>query len=86
MIQEHLMNGDNIYKELSAIEKKIMKLLQKVMNGMPQQSDSAFRKLIDNVVEFGAGPLFNRILALLKEHTMEERQRYHLVKVINVVL
>ncbi|MCI10356.1 splicing factor 3B subunit 1-like, partial [Trifolium medium] len=40
----------------------------------------------DNAMDFGAGPFINRILPLLKEHTLEERQRYRLVKVIINVL
>ena len=48
-----------------AKERKIMKLLLKVKNGVPSMRKSALRQLTDKAREFGAGPLFNQILPLL---------------------
>ncbi|XP_050212265.1 uncharacterized protein LOC126662350 [Mercurialis annua] len=83
-----LMNEDE-EEELSAEEqkeRKIMKLLLKVKNGTPPQRKTALRQLTDKAREFGAGPLFNRILPLLMQPTLEDQERHLLVKVIDRVL
>ncbi|OIV96195.1 hypothetical protein TanjilG_14872 [Lupinus angustifolius] len=67
-------------------ERKIMKLLLKVKNGTPPQRKTALRQLTDKSREFGAGPLFNRILPLLMQPTLEDQERHLLVKVIDRVL
>lgn len=51
-----------------AKERKIMKLLLKVKNGVPSMRKSALRQLTDKARELGAGPLFNQILPLLVSH------------------
>ncbi|KAF9071288.1 small nuclear ribonucleoprotein [Rhodocollybia butyracea] len=56
-------------------ERKIMRLLLKIKNGTPP-----VRR------EFGAGPLFDKILPLLMERTLEDQERHLLVKVIDRVL
>lgn len=66
-----------------AKERKIMKLLLKVKNGTPPQRKSALRQLTDKAREFGAGPMFNQILPLLMQPTLEDQERHLLVKVIN---
>ena len=67
-------------------ERKIMKLLLKVKNGTPPQRKTALRQLADKAREFGAGPLFNKILPLLMQPTLEDQERHLLVKVIDRVL
>ncbi|KAF9591638.1 hypothetical protein IFM89_005219 [Coptis chinensis] len=67
-------------------ERKIMKLLLKVKNGTPPQRKTALRQLTDKAREFGAGPLFNCILPLLMQPTLEDQERHLLVKVIDRVL
>ena len=67
-------------------ERKIMRLLLKVKNGSPPQRKTALRQLTDNARQFGAGPLFNQILPLLMEKTLEDQERHLLVKVIDRVL
>ncbi|KAF2294154.1 hypothetical protein GH714_007933 [Hevea brasiliensis] len=82
-----LLNEDE--EELSPDEqkeRKIMKLLLKVKNGTPPQRKTALRQLTDKAREFGAGPLFNRILPLLMQPTLEDQERHLLVKVIDRVL
>nr|GMD46469.1 splicing factor 3B subunit 1 [Ipomoea batatas] len=83
-----LLNEEN-EEELSPEEqkeRKIMKLLLKVKNGTPPQRKTALRQLTDKAREFGAGPLFNRILPLLMQPTLEDQERHLLVKVIDRVL
>ncbi|XP_027356140.1 splicing factor 3B subunit 1 isoform X2 [Abrus precatorius] len=83
-----LLNEEN-EEELSPDEqkeRKIMKLLLKVKNGTPPQRKTALRQLTDKAREFGAGPLFNRILPLLMQPTLEDQERHLLVKVIDRVL
>ncbi|KAI4115150.1 MAG: hypothetical protein LQ345_004202 [Seirophora villosa] len=67
-------------------ERKIMRLLLKVKNGTPPMRKTALRQLTDNARQFGAGPLFNQILPLLMEKTLEDQERHLLVKVIDRVL
>ncbi|KAK9938797.1 hypothetical protein M0R45_015517 [Rubus argutus] len=85
-----LMNAED-NEELSAEEqkdRKIMKLLLKVKNGTPQQRKAALRQLTEKSLEFGAGPLFDRILPLLMQPNLQEQsqERHLLVKVIDRVL
>ncbi|GAU34266.1 hypothetical protein TSUD_365640 [Trifolium subterraneum] len=49
MIQEHFMNGNNA-KELSAIEKKVVKLLKKVMNVVYKVKDLIRRPHVPSIV------------------------------------
>ncbi|KAK2071164.1 hypothetical protein P8C59_005609 [Phyllachora maydis] len=67
-------------------ERKIMRLLLKVKNGTPPMRKTALRQLTDNARSFGAGPLFNQILPLLMEKTLEDQERHLLVKVIDRIL
>lgn len=66
--------------------RKIMRLLLKVKNGTPPMRKTALRQLTDNARNFGAGPLFDQILPLLMEKTLEDQERHLLVKVIDRVL
>ena len=67
-------------------ERKIMRLLLKVKNGTPPLRKTALRQITDNARSFGAGPLFNQILPLLMEKTLEDQERHLLVKVIDRIL
>ena len=67
-------------------ERKIMRLLLKVKNGTPPMRKTALRQLTDNARQFGAGPLFNQILPILMERSLEDQERHLLVKVIDRIL
>jgi splicing factor 3B subunit 1 len=67
-------------------ERKILRLLLKMKNGTPQLRKSALRMLTDNARIFGAKALFQNILPLLMERTLEDQERHLLVKVIDRVL
>ncbi|KAF2636181.1 ARM repeat-containing protein [Massarina eburnea CBS 473.64] len=67
-------------------ERKIMRLLLKVKNGTPPMRKTALRQLTDNARVFGPAALFNQILPLLMERTLEDQERHLLVKVIDRVL
>lgn len=67
-------------------ERKIMRLLLKVKNGTPPMRKTALRQLTDNARNFGAGPLFDQILPLLMEKSLEDQERHLLVKVIDRIL
>ncbi|KAK5736125.1 U2 snRNP component prp10 [Elasticomyces elasticus] len=67
-------------------QRKIMRLLLKVKNGTPPMRKTALRQLTDNARHFGAGPLFDQILPLLMEKSLEDQERHLLVKVIDRVL
>lgn len=67
-------------------EKKIQLLLLKIKNGTPPLRRSALRTLTDKAKEFGAAALFNQILPLMMQTTLEDQERHLLVKVIDRVL
>ncbi len=67
-------------------ERKIMRLLLKIKNGTPPMRKTALRQITDRAREFGAGPLFDKILPLLMERTLEDQERHLLVKVIDRIL
>ncbi|KAF2088187.1 ARM repeat-containing protein [Saccharata proteae CBS 121410] len=67
-------------------QRKIMRLLLKIKNGTPSMRKTALRQITDNARSFGAGPLFDQILPLLMEKTLEDQERHLLVKVIDRVL
>ncbi|KAJ7281768.1 armadillo-type protein [Mycena rebaudengoi] len=67
-------------------ERKIMRLLLKIKNGTPPVRKTALRQITDKAREFGAAPLFDKILPLLMERTLEDQERHLLVKVIDRVL
>ncbi|KAF7312642.1 ARM repeat-containing protein [Mycena indigotica] len=67
-------------------ERKIMRLLLKIKNGTPPVRKTALRQITDKARKFGAGPLFDKILPLLMERTLEDQERHLLVKVIDRVL
>eukprot|EP00771_Trimastix_marina_P002176 gnl/Trimastix_PCT/3297.p1 GENE.gnl/Trimastix_PCT/3297~~gnl/Trimastix_PCT/3297.p1 ORF type:complete len:1070 (+),score=379.96 gnl/Trimastix_PCT/3297:190-3210(+) len=67
-------------------ERRILKLLLKIKNGTPQQRKSALRQITDKAREFGAGPLFNKILPLLMSQHLEDQERHLLVKVVDRIL
>ena len=61
-------------------------LTPKCATGTPPMRKTALRQLTDNARQFGAGPLFNQILPLLMEKSLEDQERHLLVKVIDRVL
>ncbi|GJS44772.1 splicing factor 3B subunit 1-like protein [Tanacetum coccineum] len=71
-----LLTQDDEEEELSPDERKIIKLLLKVKNGTPQQRKTSLRKLTDKAREFGAAPLFNCILPLLMQPTLDYQERH----------
>lgn len=54
-------------------EKKIQLLLLKIKNGTPPLRRSALRILTDKAKEFGAAALFNQILPLMMQTTLEDQ-------------
>ncbi|TIC02451.1 ARM repeat-containing protein [Wallemia mellicola] len=84
-----VLQGEDVEPGLSMEElkdRKIMRLLLKIKNGTPQIRKSALRQITEKARELGAGPLFDRILPLLMERTLEDQERHLLVKVIDRVL
>lgn len=69
-----------------AREREIMRLLLKIKNGTPQLRKQALRQITEQARTFGPGPLFDKILPLLMERTLEDQERHLLVKVIDRVL
>lgn len=84
-----ILNEEENEMELSLDElkeRKIMRLLLKIKNGTPPMRKTALRQITDKAREFGAGPLFDKILPLLMERTLEDQERHLLVKVIDRIM
>ena len=67
-------------------ERKIMRLLLKVKNGTPAMRKTALRQLTDGARSFGPQALFDQLLPLLMERTLEDQERHLLVKVVDRIL
>lgn len=67
-------------------ERKIMRLLLKIKNGTPPMRKTALRQITDNARALGAKSLFDILLPLLMEKTLEDQERHLLVKVIDRIL
>ncbi|ODQ80760.1 hypothetical protein BABINDRAFT_160974 [Babjeviella inositovora NRRL Y-12698] len=81
LLEDEEPDSDLTFDELK--ERKIMRLLLKVKNGAPALRKVALRTLTDNARQFGAKALFNQILPLLLEQSLEEQERHLLVKLLN---
>ncbi|KAK0392779.1 hypothetical protein NLU13_2274 [Sarocladium strictum] len=79
-------SDENVLTVEELKERKIMRLLLKIKNGTPPMRKTALRQITDNARNFGAGPLFDQILPLLMEKTLEDQERHLLVKVIDRIL
>lgn len=67
-------------------ERKVLRLLLKIKNGAPHVRKVALRQITDNAISFGPKVLFNQIMPLLMDQTLEDQERHLLVKVIDRVL
>lgn len=67
-------------------ERKVLRLLLRVKNGVPAVRKAALHTLTTEARTFGPQALFNQILPLLMEKTLEDQECYLLVKVIDRVL
>ena len=63
-----------------------MRLLLKTKNGTPSVCKTGVRQITDKALEFGAGPLFDKILPLAMKHILKDQERHLLAKVIDRVL
>ncbi|WFC95642.1 U2 snRNP component prp10 [Malassezia brasiliensis] len=67
-------------------ERLILQLLLKIKNGTPALRKAALKQLTESARMLGAGPLFDKILPLLMERSLEDQERHLLVKVVDRVL
>jgi splicing factor 3B subunit 1 len=67
-------------------ERKIMRLLLRIKNGTPQLRKQSLKLIVEKAKEFGAGPLFDKILPLLMSPSLDEQERHLLVKVVDRIL
>lgn len=67
-------------------ERKILRLLLKIKNGTPPVRKAALKQITEKALHFGAGSLFDKILPLLMERTIEDQERHLIVKVVDRVL
>lgn len=79
------VNEDELTNE-EIQERKIAALLLKIKNGTPPIRRAALKQITERAREFGPGPLFNQILPLMMQSTLEDQERHLLVKVIDRVL
>ncbi|ODV93299.1 hypothetical protein PACTADRAFT_51908 [Pachysolen tannophilus NRRL Y-2460] len=64
-------------------KRRLIKLILRIKNGSPQIRKQAMRSLTDNSRYFGSKLLFDQILPLLKEPTLDDQERHLLVKVVD---
>ena len=64
----------------------ILTLLLKIKNGVPSVRKQALRQITDDAPKLGAEALFNHILPLLINPSLDEQERHLLVKVVDRVL
>ncbi|KNC52878.1 splicing factor 3B subunit 1 [Thecamonas trahens ATCC 50062] len=67
-------------------ERKVLRLLLKIKNGLPSQRKVALRTITDKANELGASALFGQILPLFLAPSLEDAERHLLVKVVDRVL
>ncbi|SCP04298.1 splicing factor 3B subunit 1, putative [Plasmodium ovale] len=79
-VEEHELSQDEIK------ERKFMLLLLKIKNGTPSIRRTALRAITEKVKELGPEILFNLILPLMMQNTLEDQERHLLVKVIDRIL
>ncbi|GME71764.1 unnamed protein product [[Candida] boidinii] len=80
----NIPNSDLSPEELK--ERKIMKLLLKIKNGTPQARKISLRQLTDNSRNYGAKALFDQILPLMMEKSLDDQERHLLVKTVGRIL
>ena len=80
----NIPNSDLSPEELK--ERKIMKLLLKIKNGTPQARKVSLRQLTDNARNYGAKALFDQILPLMMEKSLDDQERHLLVKTVGRIL
>ncbi|SCW02086.1 LAFE_0E13872g1_1 [Lachancea fermentati] len=67
-------------------DRNFLKLLLKIKNGLPSARKLAMRSLRDHAAEFGAPRIFNRLLPILLDRSLEDQERHLMIKVINRIL
>ncbi|CAH6720413.1 U2 snRNP component Hsh155p [[Candida] jaroonii] len=67
-------------------ELKVMELLLKIKNGNNIVRKKSLRQLTDSVKNIGPEPMFNQVLPLLIEPSLEDQERHVLVKLIGRVI
>ncbi|KAJ7576999.1 armadillo-type protein [Mycena floridula] len=67
-------------------ERKVMRLLLRIKSGTPAVRKTALRQITAKAPDFGPEILFNKLLPLLMERTLEEQERHLLVKVMDRII
>lgn len=80
-------NTKGVRKTAEARHKEdVGRLLLQIKNGTPQARKIALRILTQNSKTYGPAPLFDTILPLLMEKSLDETERHLLVKIIGRIL
>ncbi|CCD24017.1 U2 snRNP complex subunit HSH155 NDAI_0C03570 [Naumovozyma dairenensis CBS 421] len=67
-------------------ERALLVLLLKIKNGNAASRKAAMRTLTDKCLEFGPKLIFNHILPILLDKTLEDQERHLMIKVIDRIL
>lgn len=67
-------------------ERKVLRLLLRIKNGAPPSRKAAMRNITDNARSFGPKVLFNQILPMLMDTSLDDSERHQLVKVVDRAL
>jgi len=72
--------------EADLVARDITKCLLQVKNGDPLQRRAGARTLGKKVSAWGARPVLDQLLPLLRAHSLEDEERHSLVKVLDRLL
>lgn len=67
-------------------DRQFLRLLLRVKNGRAQTRKLAMRTLRDRASDFGAPRIFNRVLPILMDRTLEDQERHLMIKVVDRIL
>nr|BAS01606.1 mRNA splicing factor U2 snRNP subunit [Lotharella vacuolata] len=67
-------------------ERKFLKLLLKIKNGLPIQRKNALKQISIKACEFGPNLIFHHVLPLIMDPTLDSHERHLMVKVIERIL
>ncbi|SCU86572.1 LANO_0C08460g1_1 [Lachancea nothofagi CBS 11611] len=67
-------------------DRQFLRLLLRIKNGKPQTRKLAMRALRDRALDFGGPRIFNRLLPILMDRTLEDQERHLMIKVVDRIL
>ncbi|SCU86538.1 LAFA_0E01464g1_1 [Lachancea sp. 'fantastica'] len=67
-------------------DRQFLRILLRIKNARPQVRKSAMRILKDRAAQFGAPRIFNRVLPILMDRSLEDQERHLMIKVVDRIM